>query len=183
MKKDNSSNENTLEYFLKVFNTDTSVERIRRSIKTNDKFSFQQLTEELKRKIVLNLGSFKGTSVADIPADMLKSNIDIRLSFTTKIINLSFVNNCFPDDLKLAEVSLVLKKVDDLDNDNYKPASVLSHLSKVLERIVYNQIDNFIKDKISNLLTDFRKSHSTQHCLMCMLESGRADWVENFMFV
>ena len=81
MKEDNSSNENTLEYFLKVFNTDTSVERIRRSIKTNDKFSFQQLTEELKRKIVLNLGSFKGTSVADIPADMLKSNIDIRLFY------------------------------------------------------------------------------------------------------
>ena len=111
-------------------------------------------------KNFLNLGSFKGTSVADIPADMLKSNFDIRLSFTTKIISLSFVNNCFPDDLKLTEVSPVLKKFDDLDNDNYKPASVLSHFSKVLERIVYNQIDNFIKDEVSNLLTDFRKNHT-----------------------
>ena len=175
MKEDNNSNGNTLEYVLKVFNTDTIVERNRRNIKINDK--------QLVGKIVLNLGSFKGTSVADIPADMLKSNFDIRLSFTTQIISLSFVNNCFPDDLKVTEVSPVLKKVDDLDNDNYKPASVLSDFSKVLERIVYNQIYNFIKDKISNLLTDFRKNHSTRHCLMCMLEYGRAHWVKNFMFV
>jgi len=27
-----------------------------------------------------------------------------------------------------------------------------------------------MKDKLSNLLTGFRKNHSTQHCLMCMLE-------------
>ena len=175
MKEDNNSNGNTLEYVLKVFNTDTSVERNRRNIKINDK--------ELVGKIVLNLRSFKGTSVADIPADMLKSNFDIRLSFTTKITSLSFVSNCFPDDLKLTEVSPVLKKFDDLDNDNYKPASVLSHFSKVLERIVYNQIDNFIKDEVSNLLTDFRKNHSTRHCLMSMLEYGRAHWVKNFMFV
>ena len=170
MKGDNSSNENTLEDVLKVSNSHASGERIRKKIKINNKFSFQQLTEDLVRKIVLNLDSFKGTPVADIPADMLKSTIVIHLPFKTKIINLSFVNNCFPDDLKLAEISPVLKKVDDLDNDNYKPASILSHLSKVLDRIVYNQIDNFIKDKISNLLTDFRKNHSTPlldvHALM-----------------
>ena len=84
MKEDNNSNGNTLEYILKVFNTDTSLERNRRNIKINDK--------ELVGKIVLNVGSFKGTSVADISADILKSNFDIRLSFTTKIISLSFVN-------------------------------------------------------------------------------------------
>ena len=27
-----------------------------------------------------------------------------------------------------------------------------------------------MQDKLSNLLTGFRKNHSTQHCLMCMLE-------------
>ena len=73
-------------------------------------------------------------------------------------------------DLKLVEVSPVFKKNDDLDKENYRPVSVLSHMSKVFERIVYNQIDNFMKGKLSNLLTGFRKNHSIQHCLMCILE-------------
>ena len=65
--------------------------------------------------MILNLDSIEATAVGDIPAYMLKSTVDIHLHFTTKIINFSFENNCFPDDLKLAEVSLVYKKNDDLD--------------------------------------------------------------------
>ena len=35
---------------------------------------------------------------------------------------------------------------------------------------MYQQIEDFMKDKLWNLLTGFRKSHNTQHCLMTMLE-------------
>ena len=108
--------------------------------------------------------------VGDIPVDMLKQTIDIHLPVFTKIINTSFDNDCYPDEIKLAEVSPAYKKKDDLDKENYRPVSVLSHVSKVFERIMYQQIEEFMKDKLSNLLTGFRKNHSTQHCLMCMLE-------------
>ena len=54
--------------------------------------------------------SFKTTPVEDIPADILKFIFDMHLLLTTKIVNLSFENNCFPEDLKLAEVSPVFKK-------------------------------------------------------------------------
>ena len=43
-------------------------------------------------------------------------------------------------------------------------------MSKVFERIIYSQIDAFMQDKLSKLLTGFRKKHSTQHCLIYMLE-------------
>ena len=62
------------------------------------------------------------------------------------------------------------KKKDDLDKENYRPVSVLSHVSKVFVRIMYQQIEEFMKDKLSNLLTGFRKNHNTQNCLMSMLE-------------
>ena len=102
---------------------------------------------------------------------MLKSTVDIHLPLINKIINLSFKNNCFPDDLKLAEVSpIFFKKDDDLDKENYRPVSFLSHVLKVLERIMYNHIDNFMKGELSNLLAGFRTNHSTQYCLMYMLE-------------
>ena len=121
----------------------------------------------------MNLDSSKATLVGDIPTEMLKQTIDIHLpimSKMTKVINMSIGNNCYPDDLKLAEVSKVFKKKDDLDKENYRPVSVLTNMSKVFERIVYQQIEDFMKDKLLNLLTGFRKNHSTQHCLMRMLE-------------
>ena len=42
-------------------------------------------------------------------------------------------------------------------------------MSKVFERIMYKQIDAFIQIKLSKLLTGFRKNHSTQNCLVTML--------------
>ena len=96
--------------------------------------------------------------------------MNIHLPFITKIINVSFENGRFQDEPKLAEVSSILKKDDDLDKENYRSVSILSHVSKVFERIMYMQIDTFMRDKLSKLLTGFRKNNSTQHCLMSMLE-------------
>ena len=46
-------------------------------------------------------------------------------------------------------------------------------MSKVSERIMYTQIENFMEDKLSKLLAGFRKNHSTQHCLINMLEKWK----------
>ena len=35
---------------------------------------------------------------------------------------------------------------------------------------MYHQINNFMTDKLWKQLTVFRKNHSTQHCLISMLE-------------
>ena len=72
-----------------------------------------------------------------------------------------FENGCFPDDLKLAEVSSIFKKNDYLDKENYRPVIVLLNVSKVFERTIYSQIDAFMQDKLSNLLKGLRKNHST----------------------
>ena len=79
-----------------------------------------------------------------IPVDILKVVLDTHLSLTTKIINLSFENTCFPGDLKLAEVSPIFKKNDDLDKENYRPASVLFNVSKIFEKIMYCLFDAFM---------------------------------------
>ena len=139
-------------------------------MKLMKKFSFQPVQEDLVRKIILSLDGSKATPVGDIPADMLKSMVDVYLPFITKIINVSFENGCFPDELKLAEVGPIFEKNDDLDKENYRLVSILSHLSKVFEKIMYKQFDTFMRDKLSKILIGLRKNHSTQHCLMFMLE-------------
>ena len=120
-------------------------------------FSFQSVPEDLLHEIILSLDGSKATPVGDIPVDILKYTVDIHLPFITKIINVSFENGHFPDELKLAELSPIFKKNNDLDKEKYRSASILSHVSKVFERIMYMQIDTFIREKLSKLLTGFRK--------------------------
>ena len=122
------------------------------------------------REISLNIDASKANPVADIPTVMLKWTVDIHLLFITKIIDFSFENSCFQDELKLAEVSPIFKNKDDLHKENDRPVSILSHASKVLEKIMYIQIATLMEDILSKLLTGFRKSHSPQHCLMSMLQ-------------
>ena len=137
LKGDNESNANTLEDVLDAFNSHPSIERIRTIVETNEKFSFRPVPKDLVREIILSLDGSKATLVGDIPADMLKSTVDIHLPFITKIINFSFENDCISDELKLAEVSPDLKKNDDLGKENYRPVSILSNVSKIFGRIVH----------------------------------------------
>ena len=104
---------------------------------------------------------------------MLKSTVNVHVSLITKIINSSTRNGCSPHELKVKEVTPIFNINDDLDKENYRPDSVLPHVSKIIERVMYIQTKNFMEDKLSKLLTGFRKNHSTQHCLVNMLEKWK----------
>ena len=54
------------------------------------------------------------------------------------------------------------KKLDPSDKADYRPVSVLPLLSKVLEIIIYEQLYEYLKNFLSELLCGFRKAHSTQ---------------------
>ena len=65
------------------------------------------------------------------------------------------------------------KKLDPLKKENYRPLSLLPHVSKVFERIVYKQTNTDMEDKLPKNLTGFRKSHRIQHLLVTMLEKWK----------
>ena len=72
--------------------------------------------------------------------------------------------------MKLADVSPVFKKDDDLNKENYRPVSILSHMSKFFERLFYKQIDRFMTSEFSPFLCGFRKNHNSQYSLLKMTE-------------
>ena len=53
--------------------------------------------------------------------------------------------------------------------------STLTNLSKVMEKLIYSQINTYISDKFSKNLTGFRKNHNTQHVLLNMIENWKID--------
>ena len=65
------------------------------------------------------------------------------------------------------------KKQDPLKKENYRPFSLLPHVSKVFEPILYTQINDYLQNKLSKYVTGFRKSHGTQYSLMIMLQKWK----------
>ena len=139
-----------------------SAQKISQTFMTNDKFSFKFVMEDQVREVITNLDSSKATPFGDISVDILKSTADIHLSFS---INLSMEKGCFPEELKLAEVSPIFKKKD-LDKENYRPVSVLPHVSKIFEKIMHHQINDYMKDKLLKQITGLLLKKS-QHTVVC----------------
>ena len=65
--------------------------------------------------------------MGDIPTEILKDSMNI-IDDLTNLINYCFEKWIFSAELKIAYVSLLFKKNNSLDKENYKPVSILSHL-------------------------------------------------------
>ena len=92
---------------------------------------------------------------------VLIDSVDTCLPIFTYIINTSIRDDKFPEELKLAEATPLFKKADPFDKVNYRPVSLLSHISKAYERIIFNQIRTYCEPYFSSFLTGFRKNHNT----------------------
>ena len=60
--------------------------------------------------------------------------------------------------------------MDPSDKANYRLVSILPLVSKVFEKIMYDQLYEYIVHFLNQLLCGFRKAHSTQHALFRLLQ-------------
>ena len=72
--------------------------------------------------------------------------------------------------MKKADITSIFKKGNRLLKTNYRPVSILATLAKVYEKLLYPQIYDYFDRIFSKYLGGFHKGHSTQHCLLIMLE-------------
>ena len=57
--------------------------------------------------------------------------------------------------------------------NNFRPISILSHLNKIFETVISNQIKNFLKKHgiLYKYQYGFRENHSTDHALIEIVDS------------
>ena len=103
----------------------------------------------------------------------MKKSSKVPASVLHKLFNDSIEKSDFPQNLKLADITSVYKKNDLLDKTNYRPDSVLPAVSKIFERIMQNQINDFIISFLFPYLCGCRKGFNTQHALLALVENWR----------
>lgn len=132
-----------------------------------DLLFFNFTNEQEVKKAILGLNNTTAKGWDDVPVKLLKWSVDIISNLLAKLINQSFYEGKFPDLLKLSEIKPIYKKGSETNLDNYRPISLLSNISKVYERIIYNQLYYFLEfnRKLCIEQFGFRKKLSTQSAL------------------
>ena len=70
------------------------------------------------------------------------------LKILTHIFNIRVKFGIFPYLTKIAKIRRLFKKGDKLDIQNYRPITVLSVFSKILEKIMYHRLLSFLKSSV-----------------------------------
>ena len=73
---------------------------------------------------------------------------------------------------KKADVIPVFKKGNHDDKTNDRLVSILPSLSKIYERLVYNQINQMTENASSVFQCGFRKKYCTWHAVIAMIENA-----------
>ena len=94
--------------------------------------------------VISSLNQDKSDGPSSIPIKILKLlNKDISDQLAI-LFNQSFSSGIFPSILKTSKIIPIYKK---LECSNFRPISLLSNIDKILERLMYNRLYNFLEKK------------------------------------
>ena len=146
-----------IENIIERFKKHPSVVRIReKGYKTNN-FSFHIVPQSDVYRVIKNIDSSKAYQKDNISPKVLSDNADVLSSFVHVDINQNINEGKFPDNLKNADITPIFKKFDRIFKTNYRAVSILPTLSKIYEKILYQQIYEYFDNIFSKYLCGFRR--------------------------
>ena len=132
-----SESESVAKIFNKYFNETAegigfnhpSIMAIKKFCTQGQSFDFVHVTPNDVKSCIVNLDSKKSTGYDGIPVKILKAGTGPLSMIISELINMSIDECTFPDLLKYAEIAALLKKLDRLCKQNYRPVSIVISLS------------------------------------------------------
>ena len=127
--------------------------------------NFTDVNDDIILNIINKLPNKNSCGYDNLSTKIIKTLKGSLIKPLTLIINQILKTGVFPSQLKIAKVIPIFKKDDNKMFNNYRPISLLPVLSKVVEKVISLQINDFFK--INNLFYDskygFRPGHSTEY--------------------
>ena len=106
-------------------------------------FPFVEHDEIMKE--INNLKTNKATQNTDIPAKLIKENLDIFADFIFESLNDCIAKSLFPSSLKDAIITPVHKKGTKTSKYHYRPVSILLNISKIYECFIFKQMSQYFE--------------------------------------
>ena len=121
---------------------------------------------------IIKLKNNKSIGSSSIPLKFLKLFKTTLSEPISLIANISFSTGTFPSTLKTANVIPIYKKDDHTVCNNYRPISLLSNISKIIEKLVHKWQTTFLNKNaiLYEKQFGFRNNHSTTHALLEITE-------------
>ena len=155
-----------IDHILFNYKNHPSILKINDSVKLTETFTFSKVNETQIKTEILELNLKKSAGFDAIPSKIIKDSIKILTSPLTNLFNTSVIESVFPSDLKYANVTPLYKKDDNTNKENYRPISILPTISKIFERLMFQQIMSFVSRVLSPYLCGFRKGYNAKHALL-----------------
>ena len=129
-----------------------------------DQFTFGAVREKDVESIIKGMTTNKAPGYDKIPVRVIKDSLPAILPAVTDLINSSFQTSVFPNKWKIAEVLPIHKDGDHELPMNNRPISLLPVLSKICERVAYDQLTAYIQtnNRMSSSQSGCREYHSTE---------------------
>ena len=139
----------------------------------NNSLFLKPTTENKIKGLISALDPQKATGPNSVPTNILKLISPTISKHLSNIINISFSTGVFPSALKEAYITPVHKKDSKLNINNYRPISLLSNISKIIQKLMHSRIENFLTkfNCLYNNQFGFRNKHSTNHALIQLTET------------
>ena len=144
-----------------------SVESYYEKYKLCKKFSFVPVNQDYIEDILLDIDTSKATGIDNISGRFLKDGASKLALPIMQLLNLSISLSTVPDKSKISKLKPLFKKGSNTDPKNYRPISLLPLVSKIFEKAIHDQTQQFLKENeiLYKYQSGFRKNHSTNTCL------------------
>ena len=96
-----------------------------------------------------------------LPKSLRRTQTSLPVFYTLVLIRLSLTLKS-PSVLKQANITPVFKKGERYSKDNYRPVSILPNMSKIFERCMFRQINEYMDVFLSKHRCGFGKGYSAQ---------------------
>ena len=135
-------------------------------------FHFHEITTEDVKCIISKLSNKKSTGYDEISTETIKILSAVISPTLSLIINKCILNGTVPDGMKVSKIKPLFKKGDVTLLNNYRPITLLLCVSKMFERVLFNQLYEYFdrNDLLTQHQYGFRKNHSTEFAAMELID-------------
>ena len=140
-------------------------------------FSLKPIESSTVLSTIFLMSGKKAIGLRGITGQLVKESALVISVPLCDLFNLSIQTSIFSNDWKLAKVFPIYKGEANDNLNNYRPISVFSTVSKILGRIVYDQLHEFVND--NNILTKYQSGLRPFYSTTTTLLHATTEWLIN----